>query len=244
MSTACQKNSSTTKKAKSPAGSSESSGLGSGTQIGEDNPSIDGCDGIARNSATRCYYKNIQRITMNGAGNTNQPGSTVESLSRVLWSSQNNLPGYDQESFRSDLEFNLRIKALKPYQNEKSVMNRFCSNNLSQFTRMKVFFMLRNSVKTITPYFSVEAKVDQYSKKVIVKNEVGLPTGANDKILEVIGIMTDHRCLLQNPPIGCGDGSYWGDIPLVVSSAHPDAPTACASFQIEYSTDSTYDLPK
>ena len=55
--------------------------------------------------------------------------------------------------------------------------------------------------------------------------------------------MTDHRCKLENPPTGCGDGTYWGDIPLVLSTKSPAAPTGCASFKLEFATDTTYDLP-
>ncbi len=249
VSTGCTQKSTTKKKTDTTNELKPGTGTGTGTGSDNDNDvtSINGCDGIVRNNASRCYYKNIPRITLNGAGNTNQPGASVEIIGPVLWSSLNNLPGYDQGSFSTDLTFNMRIKAIKPYQNEKTLGGRYCSNNLSQFTRVKVHFMLRNSVTSITNHFSIEAKLDQYSKKFIVANEATIPSGAPDKILEVVGIMTDHRCQLQNPPIGCGDGSYWGDIPAVIRKDSNgnliNDPVACASFQIEYATDTTYDLP-
>ena len=239
VSTGCSKNSSTTK---TTNGTSELK-PGTGTGIIKDEPAVSGCDGIERSSASRCYYKNIDRITLNGAGNPNQTGASSTVLGPVLWSSLNNLPGYDQSSFNTDLTFNLRIKALMPIQNEMTVGNRSCSNNLSQFKRIKVFFMLRNSVTSLSTYFSAEAKLNEYSKKIVVADEARIPSGAPDKILEVVGILTDHRCLLQNPPIGCAEGTYWGDIPTVVTTATTKPPTGCASFKIEYATDTTYDLP-
>ena len=212
-------------------------------EIDRTEPTVGGCDGKERDNASRCYYKNIPRITLNGAGNPNQSGASIEIIGPVLWSSLNNLPGYDQDSFSTDLTFNLRIQALMPYPNEKTLGNRYCSNELSQFTRMKVHFMLRNSVTSIATHFSVEAKLNEYSKKIVVSDVARIPSGAPDKILEVVGIMTDHRCQRQSPPKGCADGSYWGDIPVVLHTEFPNAPTGCATFRIEYATDSTYDLP-
>lgn len=237
-----QKTSSTKKKS-----TSSSDGLTGGDGDGDGNTgtggtgTIPGCDGVYRDGATRCYYKNIPRITLNGAGNPNQTGASVEIIGPVLWSSLTSIPGYDQNSFATDATFHLRIKAEQPYQNEKSVGNRFCADALSQFSRIKVYFMLRNSVTSIATPFSVEAKLNQYSQKIVVEDVSRVPTGAKDKILEVVGVMTDHRCKRGSPPAGCAAGTYWGDIPLNTTDAKN--PTGCASFSIQYSTDTTYDLP-
>ncbi len=236
MAAGCQQKSSTKKK------SSTSDGLtgDTGTDVGTDTGSISGCDGVRWNyDATRCYYKNINRVTLSGAGNPNQTGASAVVIGPVLWSSANNLPGYDQNSFDSDTNFRIRIKPMSPLQNDRSVAGKSCTTNLSAFSRMKVFFMLRNGSNPIMPYVEVEAKIDQYSQKV----SIDVPKGTGTKVLEVVGILTDHRCKRENPPAGCSNGTYWGDIPLVVSSKYPDAPTGCASFKIEYATDTTYDLP-
>lgn len=238
MAAGCQQKTSTNKKKSS---SSSSNGLtGEGTDVIADSGTIDDCDGVRWNyDATRCYYKNINRITLSGAGNPNQTGASAVVIGNPLWTSSNNLPGYDQSSFESDTKFRIRIKALAPLQNDRSVAGKSCTGNLSAFTRMKVFFMLRNSSNPIMPYVEVEAKINQYSQKI----SIDVPKGTGNKVLEVVGILTDHRCQRENPPTGCSNGTYWGDIPLVVSSKYPDAPTGCASFKVEYATDTTYDLP-
>lgn len=239
----CQQKSTNKKK------SSTSSGLTNeqGTNTGTDTGGVSGCNGVdwTYGVATRCYYKNINRITLSGAGNPNQTGASATIVGPVLWSSANNLPsGYDQQSFSTDSKFRIRIKPMLAIQTDRSVAGKSCTNNLSlpgkpAFTRMKVFFMFRNSSNSLINPIEVDAKVDQYSQKI----DLPVPNGTGNKVLEVVGILTDHRCQITNPPNGCANGTYWGDIPLVVSSKYPDAPTSCASFAIEYATDSTYDLP-
>lgn len=241
MAAGCQQKTSTKKK------SSTSSGLtgGGGTDTDTGN-TVDDCDGIRRTGyETRCYYADLPKLTVAGTGTAAQ-GSTTPIIGPVLWSSVNNLPGYDQGSFETDSTFKLRIKASIPVSNEVSVnrvnnLSKTCSASLSKFTRMRVYFMLRNSVTSITSYYTADSTVGAYGKKITLP----VPKGATDKILEVVGVATDHRCQLANPPSGCSNGTYWGDIPLVnpTSGSISNPPTYCASFNIEYSTDSTYDLP-
>lgn len=239
LASGCQQKTSSTKKKSS---SSSSDGLTGGD---DDNTTTTpglptGCVGIYRDGATKCYYKNIPQITLNGAGNPNQTGASAEIIGPVLWSSVNNLPSsYDRNSFVTDATFHLRIKAIAPAASEKTVKNRLCSN--AKFTRVKVYFMLRNSITSATTTFSTTAKVGLFSEKVIVEDVAGIPGGAQDKILEVVGIMSDHRCHIYNPPAGCSDGTYWGDIPLNTTNAAN--PTSCAAFTIQYATDTTHDLP-
>lgn len=244
MAAGCSQKTSTKKK----SSSTSSSGLnGDGTVITPDTGTVSGCNGVdwTYGQSTRCYYKNISRITLSGAGNPNQTGASATIVGPVLWSSANNLPpGYDQQSFSTDSKFRVRIKALQALQTGRSVAGKSCTNNLSlhdkpPFTRMKVFFMFRNSSNSLMDPIEVDAKVDQYSAKI----DLPVPNGAGNKVLEVVGVLTDHRCQIADPPSGCSTGTYWGDIPLVVSSKYPDAPTSCASFSIEYATDYTWDLP-
>ena len=112
MASGCQQK--TTVKKKKPSDSS-SSGLGVGPGADSnsgsttDTGTLDNCNGKYRYGARRCYYKNIPKITLNGAGTVAQ-GSTVSVIGPVLWSSRFSIPGYDQNSFSSDLTFNLRIR--------------------------------------------------------------------------------------------------------------------------------------
>lgn len=245
MAAGCQQKSSTKKKSSTSSGLTGGGG-GTDTNPGTGSGSIEDCDGIARYDATRCYYSDLPKITLAGTGTAAQ-GSTTPIIGPVLWSSLNNLPGYDLDSFETDSTFKLRIKAEVPVANEVSInrvnsLAKTCAGGLAgNFSRMRVYFMLRNSVTSLTSYYTADANVGSYGKKI----SLPVPKGAAGKILEVVGVATDHRCKMANPPAGCSAGTYWGDIPLVnpTPGSIPNPPTYCASFKIEYSTDTTYDLP-
>ena len=192
--------------------------------------------GIYRDGATRCYYSDIPRITLNGSG------ANATAIGPVLWSSRTKLPStYSQNNFVSDATFSLRIKAQYPSSNATTSQGKICSSSMkNNFTRMKVYFMLRRSIDSITTYKEVTATVGSFSGKVYFD----LPGGTTDPyILEVVGIETDHRCnaaygsLTTSQKAACTAGTYWSDIPLAAG------PTSCAAFDIEYATDNTYDLP-
>jgi hypothetical protein len=213
------------------------------TGTGNGNGSLDGCNGVYRADATSCYRSDIPTFTLSGTST-----SAGLSIGPVLWSSRTSLPStYSQNSFVTDATFKVRIKPSYPNANARSAQGRLCSGSMAyNFTRVKVYVMLRRTIDSITSYKEIVAKVGEYSTKTALT----IPGGTTEPyILEVVGIATDHRCnaaygsLSANEKAACTAGTYWGSIPLVVSSAYPDALTSCAGITLEYSTDSTYDLP-
>ncbi|MEA9357087.1 hypothetical protein SHI21_12755 [Bacteriovorax sp. PP10] len=240
MAVGCQQKTSTNKKSSSTSNSS----TGTGTiDLSTGNQTLDGCDGVYRADATSCYRSDIPTFTLSGTST-----STGVSIGPVLWSSRTSLPStYSQNSFVTDATFKVRIKPSYPNANARSAQGRLCSGPMAyNFTRVKVYLMLRRTIDSITTYKEITAKVGAYS----TKTALSIPGGTTEPyILEVVGIATDHRCnaaygsLSANEKAACTAGTYWGSIPLVVSSAYPDALTSCAGITLEYSTDSTYDLP-
>lgn len=239
MATGCNKKSTTNKKSSSSSSTSTSSGttdLSTGTQT------VDGCNGVYRADATSCYRADIPTFTLSGTA------STGIAIGPILWSSATSLPStYSQNSFVTDATFKVRFKASNPNANSRSAQGRLCSGPMAyNFTRVKLYVMLRRTIDSITTYKEITAKVGAYS----TKTSLSIPGGTTEPyILEVVGIATDHRCnaaygkLSTNEQAACTAGTYWGSIPLVVSSTYPDALTSCAGITLEYSTDSTYDLP-
>ena len=246
MAVGCQQK--TTKKKSTTSTTSPSTGTGNGTtgegttDLSGGTKSIDGCDGVYRADATSCYRADIPTFTLSGTA------TTGIAIGPVLWSSATSLPDtYSQNSFVTDATFKLRFKASNPNANARSAQGRLCSGPMAyNFTRVKLYVMLRRSIDSITTYKEIIAKVGSYS----TKTTLSVPRGTTDPyILEVVGIATDHRCnaayggLSKNEQAACTAGTYWGSIPLVVSEKYPDALTSCAGITLEYSTDSTYDLP-
>lgn len=235
----CQQKSSTNKKSSSTSSSSTGT-----TDLSTGTKTLDGCDGVYRADATSCYRADIPTFTLSGTST-----SAGVAIGPVLWSSATSLPStYSQNSFVTDATFKVRIKASYPNANARSAQGRLCSGPMAyNFTRVKVYLMLRRTIDSITTPVEVVAKVGAYS----TKKSLPIPGGTTEPyILEVVGIATDHRCtttaygsLSTNEKAACTAGTYWGSIPLVVSSAYPDALTSCAGITLEYSTDSTYDLP-
>lgn len=238
MAVGCQQKTSSTKKSTSTSNSSSgTTDLSTGTQT------LDGCDGVYRADATSCYRADVPTFTLSGTST-----SAGVAIGPVLWSSATSLPStYSQNNFVTDATFKIRIKASYPNANSRSAQGRLCSGPMAyNFTRVKVYVMLRRTIDSITTYKEITAKVGAYSTKA----SLSIPGGTTEPyILEVVGIATDHRCnaaygsLSTNEKAACTAGTYWGSIPLVVSSKYPDALTSCAGITLEYSTDSTYDLP-
>lgn len=230
----CQKTTTTKKKSTSTTVTNPvtdtSTDTGSGT-------TVSGCNGVYRSGATRCYYTGLAKITLNGSG------ANASAIGPVLWSSRTSVSStYSQNTFRSDATFSVRIKGQYPYANEVTRQGKVCSSSMmNNFTKVKVFLMLRRSIDSIAEYQELTASVNAYSSKIYFD----LPGGTDDPyILEVVGIQTDHRCntaygsLTTAQKSACTAGTYFSDIPL-----NTGGPTSCAGFNIEYATDSTYDLP-
>ena len=198
-------------------------GTGSGGTGG-----ISGCNGIYREGATSCYFTNLPTITISGPG----------TFGVTYWSSNTNLPGHISPSqFRTDASFNVRIKP-KYADATTSIQGRKCSSfTKTNFSKLQVQLMLRRSVDTLGETKTVTASVDAYSNKAVFT----VPGGTVDPyILEVVSVMSNHRCnaAYGSAPGGCPNVYF--DIPVNTNVANP---TECVAFDIEYSTDNTYDLP-
>lgn len=242
----CEQKTSTNKKKSSSTSNTitnPNTGIGNGDGIDTGSGSIDGCNGVYRADATSCYRSDIPTFSLSGT-----VSKTIE-VGPVLWSSRTSLPStYSQNSFVTDATFKVRIKALQNA-NSVSMQGRNCSGPMAyNFSRVKVFFMLRRTIDSLTVYKEATANVGAYGAKV----SLPIPGGTSEPyILEVVGVATDHRCktaqygaLSTNEQAACTAGTYWGTIPLQQpTAAYPNPPTSCVGVTIEYSTDSTYDLP-
>jgi hypothetical protein len=102
-------------------------------------------------------------------------------------------------------------------------------------TKLKVQLMLHKSgvsvgeVATLTSSLNTPSNVWHFT----------IPATSTPLILEVINVNSDSRCtgIYGSKPTSCTTNPYL-DIPI-----NNDGPTECVAFDIQYSTDQTYDLP-
>jgi hypothetical protein len=208
---------------------------GTDTGTGTGTGTVTGCsDGVARSGTTSCYYSNLPRLVISGPGTY---GTTI-------WSSKNNLPSsISQNQFRTDATFAVRIKPTYPLANEPSRQGRTCSGYTStNFTKLKVWVMLRRSIDSLGEVQELTASVNSYSNTA----RFTVPGGTSDPyIVEVIGVNSDHRCntvygsLSTSDRAACTAGTKYYDIPVNSTTA----PTECVAFKMDIATDDTYDLP-
>ncbi len=192
---------------------------------------LTGCsDAVVRSGATKCYYTNLNKITLSGPGT---PGP-------VYWSSINNLPTHiSPNQFRTDAKFAVRMKPSHPAALSNSLQGRKCSDALAtNFNKLKVYVMLRRSTDTMGGELKeLTADVGSYSNTARFTPPGGT---TNPYILEVVGVQSDHRCTGKygTPLSGCSTNPYY-DIPVDNNTF----PTNCVAFNLEFATDETYDLP-
>ena len=192
------------------------------------NTGISGCNGVYRESATSCYFSNLPTLTISGPG----------TYGITYWSSNSNLPQHiSPNQFRTDASFNVRIKP-KYADATNSIQGRKCSPfTKTNFSKLQIQLMLRRSTDTLGEIKTVSASVDTYSSKATFT----VPGGTtNPYVLEVVSVMSNHRCnsAYGSAPNGCPNVFF--DIPVNTNTYNP---TECVAFDIEYSTDNTYDLP-
>jgi hypothetical protein len=196
-----------------------------------------GCDGIARGSSavTDCYYS-LDPIIFSGSGRNT--GTTY-------WTSHG-ASGLSQAWFESDGQFTVRIKPLTTL-NLRSKQGRLCSQftNLN-FTRMKVELRLRSAEGAVSNTVTLTSPVGTASAKA---RFTYLPPTTSPYRLEVLSFLTDHRCggrygsNSATQATECSNNGYT-DIPVQLqTTTHPDPPTECVALQIDFATDTTYDLP-
>lgn len=196
---------------------------------------ITSCDGVYRDGATRCYYKNIPTVMASGG-----------SYGMNWWSSETfiSTSGNSPGQFSTDATFNVRIIPRSPTANATSTFNKTCSPYMMYASKLKIQLMMRKSgvslgeVATLTAPLNTASSVWNFT----------VPATSSPLILEVVNVSSDSRC---KPKPGSTTQSYYGSIPAsCASNPYLDIPvntagslTECVAFDIQYSTDETYDLP-
>ncbi len=201
-------------------------GTGTGTGTGTGAGST-GCDGVARAGATQCYYKNIPTVMASGGAY----GSTWWSSTQFIASS-----GNSPNQFSTDATFNVRIIPRSPVANALSTFGRTCSPFMMYATKLKVQLMLHKNgvsvgeVATLTSTLDAPSNVWRFT----------VPVSTTPLVLEVVNVLSDSRCTSNygSAPSSCKTNPYL-DIPINGTTW----PTECVGFDIQYSTDTTYDLP-
>jgi hypothetical protein len=205
-----------------PATSGSSSSTSTSSTTGATSPA--GCDGVARGTATTCYYKNIPTVQVSGG----VPGQTY-------WSSVNLPTSISQNQFVTDGTFNVRIIARTALASVLSSSGKICSPFMvGNSKKLKVQLMLRKQgvglgeVQTLTSSNDTPSAVAHFT-----------PPGGTTQpyILEVTSVLSDTRCTWA----GGSNNLYcpYADIPI-----NTLGPTECEAFDIQFSTDNTYDLPQ
>lgn len=212
---------------------------GGGTSTGGGSTTTGGisCDGVYHDGATRCYYKNIPTIQVMGA----TPSATANGT--PYWSSANwtsSGSGISPNQFATDATFNVRVIPRFPSSgvapSNPAVSGKSCSAfspTSSTYKKLYVQVRLRAANATTGEVATLTANMDTASNVW----HFSPPTSSQPLVLEIINVMADIRCNWS------GGKSYcpYADIPL--NSATTTAPTECVAFDLQYSTDETYDLP-
>ena len=218
--------------------SSGTSSSTSGTSTGGTTTTTGGisCDGINNNTgATKCYYKNIPTIQAMGVPPAN--------AGKTIWSSSSLGSNISQNQFATDEVFNVRIiprMAIKsnPAVNP-SVAGKSCNNLMTKIaTKLTVQLKLQTKEEDLAGISSGEvatlsASIDQPSTVWHFTKRVT----ASNLVLKVVTVLSDSRCQQG----GTGYCPY-SDIPLSYPTT-ATIPTECVAFDVQYSTDETYDLP-
>ncbi len=215
----------------SPIGTS---GTGSGGTSTGTGTTVSGCDGVARDGATRCYYKNIPTIQVMGATTAASSAGTPYWSSATLTSSGT---GVSPNQFVSDGTFNIRIiprlaNATTAASNP-SVAGKTCSSFMNNAKKLYVQIRLRQQGASSGEIATLSAAIDEASNIW----HFSPPVSATPLVVEVINVMADIRCNQSGGKYYCP----YADIPL--NSPTMNYPTECVAFDLQYSTDETYDLP-
>lgn len=219
----------------STSGTSPSTG---GSTGGSTTPGGTSCDGVYHDGATRCYYKNIPTLQVMGATTTAVANGTPY-WSSTNWLSSNS--GISPNQFATDATFNVRVIPRFPSSGvapiNPSVSGKSCSAfspTTSTYKKLYVQVRLRTQTSTTGEVATLTANLDTPSNVW----HFTVPASAQPLVLEVINVMADIRCNWS------GGKSYcpYADIPINYPSDSTKA-TECVAFDLQYSTDETYDLP-
>lgn len=202
---------------------------GTGTTPGTGSTAA-GCDGIPRAGVSQCYYSNIPTVMASGG----KYGTTWWSSTQFIAST-----GNSPNQFATDATFNVRIIPRSPVANALSTFGRTCSPYLMPATKVQVTLMLHQSGVSVGQTATLSSTIGAPSAVYHFQN---LPVTTSPLVLEVVNVQSDSRCVASGPygtpPSSCTTSPFL-DIPINGTTW----PTECVGFDIQYSTDTTYDLP-
>jgi hypothetical protein len=208
----------------SGSGGSGSGGSGSGGSGSGGNTFS--CDGVARAGVTKCYYKNIPTVVASGG-----------TYGQTWWSSANYVAatGSDPKVFSSDATFNVRVIPRVATTGSTSTFNKTCSTYMTYATKLKVQLMLHRNGVSVGEIATLTADMDSPSKVW----HFTVPASSDPLVLEVVNVLSDSRCSGKygTKLSTCTTNPYY-DIPI-----NTRGPTECVAFDLQFSTDETYDLP-
>lgn len=174
------------------------------------------CDGIKRADAKKCYYTNLPLLTVSKA-----------LLRRKYWSSSS-LNIEMKKQFKTENVLNLRIVARKNG-NGLSTFNKKCNESSFVASKLKVKIMLRSSENITGETATLISRIDHPSYTW----NFTIPQSDQSLILDVIEVKSNSRC------VNCKKSKYLD----LQSGELKGFAKECAAFDIQFSTDTTYDLP-
>lgn len=184
------------------------------------------CDGIYRPGARRCYFSNIPTIFTSGG-----------TFGQTLWSSSTLDPKIYLPQFVSENSFNVRV-ITKNSSEGVSTFGKKCNLKSFQSTKLKIKIMLRKEENRIGEMATLISEKDKPSDVWHFQ----IPQ-SNDQsyVLEVVDVESNSACLdnvLKNTSLCKRTG-----FSILKKTYNEEIAKECASFDIQFSTDSTYDLP-
>jgi len=180
--------------------------------------------GIADTGQTIEYYKlnNPPVIAHGGQGG------------QILFSTESNLPSsYNQNIFFSDTRFNVRV--IPKYQNKGTdSKGQPCAYSPQPFTKMNIGIVVRSrqSSPGVGDYYQFRDVPVNCSSQV---HEFQVPSTSDPLVVEVMNVEWDWSCLsyeqqgYPNVPGVCPYDNVWA--------------TECYQVEVQFSTDTTKDLP-
>lgn len=174
------------------------------------------CDGIKRGEAKKCYYTNLPMLTVTKG----YPG-------KKYWSSTS-LSNDLKKQFRTENVLNLRIIARKNG-SELSTFNKKCNEKSFIATKLKVKLILRTPENMSGETATLISRIDRPSSTW----NFTVPQSDQALIVDVIDVKSNSRC------VKCKKSKYLD----LQSGDQKGIAKECAAFDIQFATDSTYDLP-
>lgn len=179
--------------------------------------------GIADNGQTINYYRLNNQPYMAVAHGAN--------FGTVVFSSDSDLPGYNQNAFFTDGRFNVRVIP-RYQQGGTDSKGQSCNYNPSKFTKMNIGIVVRTRSQA-------PGQGDYYQFKDVPVNcaskvfEYSIPASSDPLVIDVMNVEWDFSCIQDQNTNGstrfCPYANVWS--------------TECYGVEIQFATDNTKDLP-